>query len=544
MRVAPSQGAVAESIRRRQFMLHRQKVSLLCLLRLLTPSQAKRAGEGTRARDPQSAGVLKRPSVMRNGRAVYGRPSTRIPLSNRFVDTSSHPTDRSREKTHRPKASRARGRSQDRSCESNAQDRLHESKAQDRTGDSQVKKCAFWCGMTNTDADIENPSQQLRWAYNDGKGMACWYCNRVYQVKKAHAVDSRAAYQNTLAVDKDEHERFHGWRANFLQRRKEGRHQGNRREDGVKKKTLKPRQSYGIKLLPPDDDFLPMADYKERFGSPSAAENRKNKHKKRVVAGILGVAIPGENLGRAWRLRREHADTTILDEVYEDGSEDDDVSSNQADSKFEQMTTEAKHNYEAAVGGVTLAQLIANITEGNQELKQGTSSKSTLLEQSAGDHEVKKQKRKRRGGFADAESSEDRRRHKKAASSGGTGRLDMTKAKVKASGGGKERAAAPQATPEKRKTQGGGKVGVAASPKTLEDLDKAGPGRKAKPLSEICAQQEELFRIGSADTLHFGEQRHTAIRCLRRYIATANTHLASASDGSQQQVVEVEKKTS
>ena len=111
-----------------------------------------------------------------------------------------------------------------------------------------------------------------------------------------------------------------------------------------------------------------------------------------------------------------------------------------------------------------------------------------MIEKSADGHEVKKQKRKRRGGFVDAGSSDDGRRPKKAASSGGTRRLAKANAKAKASGGGKERAAAPQASPEQWQNARGGKVGVADSPKTPEDQDKAGPGRKAKPLSEICAQ--------------------------------------------------------
>ena len=45
-------------------------------------------------------------------------------------------------------------------------------------GRTAAKKCAFECGKTNLDPDCENPDEPMRWAYKDGSGQNCWYCEK------------------------------------------------------------------------------------------------------------------------------------------------------------------------------------------------------------------------------------------------------------------------------------------------------------------------------------------------------------------------------
>jgi hypothetical protein len=106
---------------------------------------------------------------------------------------------------------------------------------------------------------------------------------------------------------------------------------------GVKKAIIKKRSAYDVKLIAPDDDFMLLADYKKEFGSPSAKENRDRKHRKITFNGVSGVAMPGTGL---WKLRREHVNSAIKDDVYEDGSASDGVASGQADEKFEDIVEE------------------------------------------------------------------------------------------------------------------------------------------------------------------------------------------------------------
>ena len=88
---------------------------------------------------------------------------------------------------------------------------------------------------------------------------------------------------------------------------------------------MKKTSGFKVKLIPPDDDFIPLNEYETQFGDYNSSENRKRKHKKMSFNGVEGVAIPGEQRGRPWRIRREHSTGTKKDEVYEDGSDADGV---------------------------------------------------------------------------------------------------------------------------------------------------------------------------------------------------------------------------
>ncbi|MFM7980692.1 MAG: hypothetical protein ACKPKO_15370, partial [Candidatus Fonsibacter sp.] len=53
------------------------------------------------------------------------------------------------------------------------------------------KKCDMGCGKTNMDADEEDQGRAMRWAYADGTGGNCWYCERIWMTALAHLHTSR-----------------------------------------------------------------------------------------------------------------------------------------------------------------------------------------------------------------------------------------------------------------------------------------------------------------------------------------------------------------
>ena len=55
-------------------------------------------------------------------------------------------------------------------------------------------------------------------------------------------------------------------------------------------------------LEKPDDDFWPLARYRQRFGSPSRRENKSLGHKKAVLEGHEGVLVPGDDGIGPWKV--------------------------------------------------------------------------------------------------------------------------------------------------------------------------------------------------------------------------------------------------
>lgn len=65
-----------------------------------------------------------------------------------------------------------------------------------------AKPCAFHCGQSSCDPDPIDDTQRLRWAYKDGSGNSCHYCERIWQVKEAHKHPSRSEYQAACRTNK------------------------------------------------------------------------------------------------------------------------------------------------------------------------------------------------------------------------------------------------------------------------------------------------------------------------------------------------------
>jgi hypothetical protein len=65
-------------------------------------------------------------------------------------------------------------------------------------------------------------------------------------------------------------------------------------EGGVKKKILKTRRNDSTRLIPPDDDFIPIDQYKKEFGSPSRFGLSMTKIKPVLARWVApgGTALP------------------------------------------------------------------------------------------------------------------------------------------------------------------------------------------------------------------------------------------------------------
>jgi hypothetical protein len=160
-------------------------------------------------------------------------------------------------------------------------------------GSSRGKPCLFKCGKCSQDADCVDPAATIRWAYKDGSGGSCWYCERVWCsewcYKYETGVSGRQLFQKKLGREMDTLKSFQESRLSFVNLRKRGKkYMSYKRGDGVKKLTLKQKTKYTRRLIKQDDDFWPWDLYVKNFGDPSLPENRSRKHKKSKFNGIVG----------------------------------------------------------------------------------------------------------------------------------------------------------------------------------------------------------------------------------------------------------------
>ena len=75
---------------------------------------------------------------------------------------------------------------------------------------------------TTLDPDEEAPEQLMRWAYANGLGQVCWYCDRVFKTEESHKWDNRKAYDHALGTNMEVLSYHHTRRDAFLHRRREG----------------------------------------------------------------------------------------------------------------------------------------------------------------------------------------------------------------------------------------------------------------------------------------------------------------------------------
>ena len=70
------------------------------------------------------------------------------------------------------------------------------------------------------------PGTLMKWAYKDFRGDACYWCARIYQGIYSRDYESRVECQEKIKVDFDFRQQFHGKRAAFIVRHRNGHSQG------------------------------------------------------------------------------------------------------------------------------------------------------------------------------------------------------------------------------------------------------------------------------------------------------------------------------
>lgn len=59
---------------------------------------------------------------------------------------------------------------------------------------------------------------------------------------------------------------------------------------------------------------------------------------------------------------------------------------------------------------------------------------------------------------------------------------------------------------------------------------------------QVVAQQLELFETADEESLHFGESRHTSVRCVRRYLTQASSRASTAKNEDDKRAAELMQK--
>jgi len=127
---------------------------------------------------------------------------------------------------------------------------------------------------------------------------------------------------------------------------------------GVKKRSLKAKRKASNDLLPPPDDFLPLKEYKEKFGNPHCKANKKAGHKViRHPSGVKGVVMPAKK-GEPWQLQRTFGRSVEDEAVLSECEGSDVITSDAQDEKWSKLVAEEEDKYQDMAVGVSMAELL------------------------------------------------------------------------------------------------------------------------------------------------------------------------------------------
>jgi hypothetical protein len=172
----------------------------------------------------------------------------------------------------------------------------------------------------------------------------------------------------------------------------------------------------------------------------------KTGHKKRVINGISGVLVPGENCGKPWKVQRVHGAKTAKSEtVHQPDAEDPGADSDEAETKYQEMVDDQEVAYERAAVGVTMARLF----QMSEEQGHGQSHRAgdAAAVPAATATSAKKDKKKHRGGIGSSDEEAPKRTAGKAKKLVGPGNSKPVRSSsgATAAGNGSGRAVPPTA---------------------------------------------------------------------------------------------------
>ena len=287
---------------------------------------------------------------------------------------------------------------------------------------------------------------------------------------------------------------------------------------------MKRKKNYRQDLLPPPDPCLPYEEYVEKHGDP-----KKNKHQVRRVNGRKIVIIPAEK-GTVWHLQRAWGDTLEKQDVLHSEASDDEVGSDDAEQKFEDLKDDMESSYAKAAVGETINQLMKKVQSEVQpaaDAGRSPASKKRGGAKSMGSGSGFKSKGKAFG-IHSSSDEEPGRVGKRGAGGGNRG-----------TSGGRSGGAARSAGAASGGGGGGGCGGGSSNHKLGGGGGGGGSkGRPQKDLHTLVAELLMEFRGAKEASLFFGEQRNVQLKSVRRHIVTASQRLTSCTqdqmDGYEQ----------
>ena len=403
------------------------------------------------------------------------------------------------------------------------------------------KKCDMECGKTNMDADEEDQGRAMRWAYADGTGGNCWYCERIWMAELAHLHTSRASYKEELRGNKYTLDQHRMKRNCFIDRRKKGKmYMAYKRTGGVRKVSLKESTPHKQELIMPEDQFYPLEAYTRQFGDPK--KNKKRGHRVSVINNIRGVVIPGSSTDAPWKLVRKVTGSLKKEEVHDTGnSTDGEVDADIIENKFSELAAEREESYQASAVGM-MASIFAQAFESSDSSLSGATqkraTKASVFHNISKGPDCERENdegagRKRRVGFED---DDDFVINSKGAKTTGTPKKAPTTAGGGPPVGGGTKGA--RGTPGAASSGGGaggaggsqgsgGGGGGEAKDNEESSFQKPGPGRPEQSILEVGERQWSSFSTATEGSLYFGERSQVQLRAILRYTVTCSQKMLS-----------------
>ena len=306
---------------------------------------------------------------------------------------------------------------------------------------------------------------------------------------------------------------------------------------GVKKSTIKQQLARDVELLPPADQFLPLASYSKKYGNPRSVENKKRKHKVCTINGVRGVAMPGSESDAPWTLQRHIRSSTLQEDEHDVDSDPELVA-----QKFKELFQEEEHVYADNVGGMIFDALKTcelndeeaaeedkrmkrRIAARNKSKKTKSASCKSIPVVSFGVHSDDGSDNDDEDLFGCEAAMSSRPQPKKAAKSGTqTVAGDPT---------------SPTPTADKtprncsKNEQQVVAVGSPAASLLIADASAGAltkRGRPEKSIEVLTKQQRNLFAISKEGSLCFGDRTATSLRSIGRYIITASQRVLAATE--------------
>lgn len=295
-----------------------------------------------------------------------------------------------------------------------------------------------------------------------------------------------------------------------------------------------------VALCRPKDDFWPIERYRRKYGSPSA--NRKLKHKKVTIDGIVGVVVPGDDGDGPWALERKSGRRTMHDEDLEVGSSDGEEAV--ASTVFQHLRNE-EESFFADIAQGALQEVLKEyeLDEAGKEKEETRRKRRKMTrrkKQLEGDAKPKSTSffREAESGDEDDEAERTEKLPKRPALRG-KAKAKATCAVASSSSPAAKHGDGPGGleTPTK---QGSGGGGTEAAGHT--DPGSASRGAPKKDAVAMATGLWEEFGAADARSLYFNKSSDVQRRLVIRWANTCRSKAGSASRGADKVAFEVAAK--